>query len=98
MTLLEPMAITSGGPTQVSMSVTRAAGSIPMITVVQHGGMIGPPTCGTSTVTIGQVCISVTRAARGICQGSFQICRQSNSWSTSLRAIQENCVVAFQGE
>ena len=37
-----------------------------MITVIAHGGKIGPPTCGTSTVTIGHTCMSVTRAAGGI--------------------------------
>src|SRR5271157_2686124 len=65
-TVGEPMAIMSGGPTQVAISVTRAAGSIPISTVGQHGGRIGPPTCGTTPVTIGQTCISVIRAAGGI--------------------------------
>jgi hypothetical protein len=81
MTLLEPMAMTSGGPTQNAISVTRAAGSIPIRTVGQHGGRIGPPTCGTSTVTIGQVCISVILAARGIGQCPFQ---SSLGWSPSI--------------
>ena len=35
----------------------------PMRTVGQHGGRIGPPTCGTIPVTIGQVCMSPRRAA-----------------------------------
>jgi hypothetical protein len=48
------------------MSVTRACGMPHTITVGQHGGMIGPPTCGTRTVTIGQTCMSVTRAAGGM--------------------------------
>jgi hypothetical protein len=34
-----------------------------VMTVIAHGGMTGPPTCGTSPVTIGQTCMSVTRAA-----------------------------------
>ena len=62
----EPLTITSGGPTQISMSVTRAAGRLPIKTVGQHGAMIGPPTWGTSTVTIGQTWLSVMRAAGGI--------------------------------
>src|SRR5205823_10883854 len=58
-----PRAITSGGPTHVAMSATRAAGRLPIRTVGQPGGRIGPPTCGTRTVTIGQTCMSVMRAA-----------------------------------
>jgi hypothetical protein len=41
---VEPMAIMSGGPTQIAMSVTRAAGKKPMSTVGQPGAMMGPPT------------------------------------------------------
>jgi hypothetical protein len=37
-----------------------------MRTVGTHGPVIGPPTCGTTPVTIGQVCISVSLAADGI--------------------------------
>jgi hypothetical protein len=40
----EPIAITSGGPTHTHMSPTRAAGILPISTVGQHGGIIGPPT------------------------------------------------------
>jgi hypothetical protein len=40
-------AMVSGGPTQVHMSVARAAGCPPMRTLGQPGGKIGPPTCGT---------------------------------------------------
>lgn len=68
-TVGEPMRIVSGGPTHVARSVTRAAGSPPISTVGHPGGRIGPPTCGTTPVTIGQVCMSVTRAAGGMdCQ------------------------------
>src|ERR1039457_1684668 len=66
MTVLEPIAITSGGPTHTSISVTRAAGRKPIITVGQQGPAIGPPTCGTKTVTMGHTCMSVSRAASGI--------------------------------
>ena len=48
------------------MSPTLAAGMPEMMTVGQHGGMMGPPTWGTRTVTIGQVCMSVMRAAGGM--------------------------------
>ena len=65
-TLNEPIAMTSGGPTQVAMSPTRAAGKPPISTVTAPGGRIGPPTCGTTPVTIGQTCISVILAAGGI--------------------------------
>jgi hypothetical protein len=65
-TVSDPFTIVSGGPTQVAMSVTRAAGILPIRTVTAQGGRIGPPTCGiggTPGVTIGQTCISPTRAA-----------------------------------
>src|SRR5688500_12431676 len=68
-TVVEPLTMTSGGPTQRHLSVTRAAGRKPMITLGEHVGRIGPPTCGiggTPGVTIGQVCMSVKRAAGGI--------------------------------
>src|SRR4051812_30987461 len=65
-TVIEPLAITSGGPTQVAMSPTRAAGIPPIRTVTAPGGRIGPPTCGTTPVTIGQVCMSPTLAAGGM--------------------------------
>src|SRR5215204_950752 len=66
MTLLEPRMIASGGPTQVHMSPMRAAGMPAIRTVGAPGGRIGPPTCGTTPVTIGQVCMSPTRAAGGM--------------------------------
>jgi hypothetical protein len=68
-TVSEPIAIESGGPTQVHMSVARAAGWPPINTVGQPGGKIGPPTCGiggTPGVCIGQVCMSPTLAAGGM--------------------------------
>ena len=68
-TVLEPIAMVSGGPTQVHESPITAAGSFPIITVGTPGPTIGPPTCGiggTPGVCIGQVCISVNRAAGGI--------------------------------
>jgi hypothetical protein len=68
-TVGDPITITSGGPTQIAISVTRAAGIPPMITFGEHGPLIGPPTCGIGGkpgVTIGQTCMSVNRAAGGI--------------------------------
>src|SRR3954451_5241183 len=62
-TVNEPSAITSGGPTQTHMSPTLAWGNMPVSTVMAAGGRIGPPTWGTIPVTIGQTCMSVTRAA-----------------------------------
>jgi hypothetical protein len=62
-TVGEPGMRTSGGPVQVAMSVARAAGKLPIKTVTPPGGKIGPPTWGTGPVVIGQVCISLTRAA-----------------------------------
>src|ERR1019366_1451762 len=62
-TVEDPTAIISGGPTQVALSVTRAAGRPPMRTVTAPGGRMIPPTCGTNTVTMGQTCGSVTLAA-----------------------------------
>lgn len=62
-TVKQPSAIVSSGPTHVHMSVTRAAGSSPIKTVIAAGGKMGPPTCGMMPSTIGQTCISVTRDA-----------------------------------
>jgi hypothetical protein len=58
-----------GGPTQTAIVPTTAAGMPPMITVITQGMMMGPPTCGIggiAGVCIGQVCMSVMRAAGGI--------------------------------
>src|SRR5262249_31044365 len=66
MTDIDPLTMTSVGPVQISMGVPRAGGGRQVTTVGQPGGMMGPPTCGTRPVTIGQVCISVIRAAGGI--------------------------------
>lgn len=60
--------IVSGGPTQVHVSLTRAAGIMPIRTVGAPL-IIGPPTWGTGGVpgvTIGQVCMSDMRAAGGM--------------------------------
>lgn len=68
-TVADPLTIVSGGPTQVHIPVAVAAGSPPIITVGTPGGRIGPPTCGmggTAGVTIGQTCMSETRAAGGM--------------------------------
>ena len=70
-TVIEPSTITSGGPTHTHCDVTVAAGRPPISTVGPPGVTIGPPTCGiggTPGVTMGQVCMSVIRAAGGITQ------------------------------
>ncbi len=43
-TVKEPSAMTSGGPTQTHMPPTVAAGIAPMSTVGTPGGNTGPPT------------------------------------------------------
>jgi hypothetical protein len=43
-TVAEPAIILSGGPEQVAISPTRAAGKPPISTSVLPGGRIGPPT------------------------------------------------------
>jgi hypothetical protein len=76
-TVVEPMATVSGGPTQTHISPTTEAGIPPIKTVGAPGEVIGPPTCGTGgvpVVTIGQVCMSVNRAAIGI----FLLCQRVN--------------------
>src|SRR3954464_13357329 len=86
-TVGDPIAMASGGPVQRHMSLTRAAGMPPMITVGQHGGKIGPPTCGTGPVNMGQVCISVIRAAGGINDAPIPGLRQTLGqllWTNSL--------------
>src|SRR5215212_1590969 len=68
MTFVDPIAIVSGGPTQVHMSPTTAAGIFAISTVGTPGPMTGPPTCGIGGVPgvcIGQTCMSPTRAAGG---------------------------------
>src|SRR6266513_589735 len=73
-TVIDPLTITSGREaTHKALSVTRAAGRKPIMTLVEHGGRIGPPTCGMGGVpgvAIGQVCMSVTRAAEGMVRSS----------------------------
>ena len=72
-TVVEPMAIVSGGPTQVHTSPTLAAG-IPPIRTVGAPITIGPPTCGTpGGVTCGQTCMSDILAAGGIGKIRFLI-------------------------
>src|ERR1700741_1766132 len=71
MTVMLPRAMTSGGPTQTHMSPRRAAGILPMSTVKQPRVM-GPPTWGTTPVTIGQTCISAILAA-GADMGSTRL-------------------------
>jgi hypothetical protein len=65
-TVIDPFTIMSGGPTHTAISVTRACGKLPVSTVTEQGGSMGPPTWGiggTPGVTIGHTCISVARAA-----------------------------------
>jgi hypothetical protein len=72
-TVDDPLAIISGGPAHKHISVTRAAGILPINTVGQPPGNIGPPTCGTTPVTIGQTCISKILAAKAILFNDFVI-------------------------
>src|SRR5262245_39726315 len=58
----DPIATRSGGPAQTAMSVTREVSMLQTITVGQNS-MTGPPTCGTTPVTIGQTWLSVIRPA-----------------------------------
>src|SRR5450759_2023440 len=62
-TVILPMMILSGGPTHTHESPRVAAGRPPINTVGAPGPTIGPPTCGTGPVNIGQACISVNLAA-----------------------------------
>jgi len=65
-TVVDPMAIVSGGPEHTHMSPTVAAGNPPISTVGQPGGITGPPTWGTGPgLTIGQICMSDILAAGG---------------------------------
>ena len=68
-TVAEPLAMVSGGPTQTHISPITAAGILPINTVGVPGPTIGPPTWGiggVAGVCIGQVCMSVSRAAGGM--------------------------------
>jgi hypothetical protein len=71
MTVVDPMAMTSGGPEHTAMSPSRTAGMKPIFTVGQPGPVTGPPMCGTSAVTMGHTCISPIRAAGGMTLFSF---------------------------
>jgi hypothetical protein len=77
MTVVDPLIIESGGPTQVAISPMTEAGNFPIKTVGTPGPTMGPPTCGIGGrpgVTIGQTCISVNLAAGGIfCYFIFEI-------------------------
>jgi hypothetical protein len=66
MTVPDPATMLSGGPTHTHRSPSFAAGNPPISTVGGPGGNMGPPTCGTEPVDIGQTCISVILAANGI--------------------------------
>jgi hypothetical protein len=70
MTDAEPFTIVSGGPTQVQLSPTTAAGILQIRTVGTPGPMTGPPTWGigdgNAGVCMGQMCMSVNLAAGGI--------------------------------
>jgi hypothetical protein len=70
-TEVEPMAMVSGGPVQVTMSPAHAAGMKPISTLGHPGGRMGPPTWGTVPVTMGQACMSPTLAAGGIAKPPF---------------------------
>src|SRR5689334_8955060 len=87
-TVIDAFTITSGGPTQTHMSLNRACGMQPVRTFTEHGGRIGPPTCGiggTPGVTIGQTCISPTRAAGWPMTGSIPRLRAAGKWAISYR-------------
>src|SRR3954452_9990606 len=68
-TLVDPMTIVAGGPTQTHMSPTTAAGIFAISTVGAPGPVIGPPTWGIGGVPgvcIGHTCMSPRRAAGGM--------------------------------
>jgi hypothetical protein len=68
-TVADPLMIESGGPTHTHMLPSVAEGIMPIMTVGPPGETMGPPTWGTGTgagVDIGQVCMSVRRAAGGM--------------------------------
>jgi hypothetical protein len=65
-TVIDPDAIASGGPTQRHISPTHAAGWPPITTVGHPGERIRPPTWGMGGVpgvTRGHVCMSNNLAA-----------------------------------
>jgi hypothetical protein len=66
-TVDEPFIILSGGPLHVHKSPNLAAGKPPISTVTDPAGSTGPPKCGTPPgLIIGQMCISLTLAAKDI--------------------------------
>lgn len=78
MTVMEPLTMTSGGPTQTQVLPTVAAGKKPIMTMGWPGVTIGPPTWGiggSSGGTIGQTCMSVILAVM-----VFMVFRVSPEW------------------
>ena len=72
----------AGGPTQVHISPITAAGMFDMSTLGTPGPVMGLPTCGIGGVpgvTIGQVCISVMRAA-GLLMQKHSLMLMSSVW------------------
>tara|TARA_S200000501_G_scaffold208531_1_gene195880 strand:+ start:548 stop:829 length:282 start_codon:yes stop_codon:yes gene_type:complete len=65
-TVPEPCDIEEGGPIQIQVSPTTAAGMFPIKTVGSPGPRMGPPTWGIVPVAAGQLCKSAIRAAGGM--------------------------------
>lgn len=72
-TVGEPIATLSGGPTQTAIEPGPIAGITPTKTVGAEGAATGPPTCGTTPVTIGQTCMAV-RVAAGMAMSGASFC------------------------
>lgn len=75
-TVAEPLTTESGGPTHRHTLPTVAEIIPAIIVVAPPGARIGPPTCGTGGVpgvTMGQVCISPTRAAGILMRGRLRL-------------------------
>src|SRR5690606_37898641 len=95
MTVALPLTMESGGPTQTQRLPTLAAGVPPIITVGAPGPVIGPPTWGIGGVPgvcIGQVCMSVRRAAGGISVHSF-----TTAAAGQIEALGQIALIALVG-
>ena len=91
-TVAEPFTMTSVGPVQMHISPTLAAGMPEIMTVGQQAGIMGPPTWGTTPVTIGQVCISEIREAGGIRLLSGCL------WDRKTRSYAQNYREVYRGQ
>ncbi len=101
-TVADPFCMLSGGPAQVHILPTVAAGCPPIITLGTPGGNMGPPVCGLPLGLVnGQVWLSVILAAAAIVllidvyHGSFDYYVAAAGLYADAAGIHFNTVLVF---